>query len=130
MKAVVVENHDTVDNVALKDVAQPEISPGMVRVRIQAASVGFVDGLKVRGLYQTKDPCASHLAQSLPEQSMRSPPMWKALQQGRRLSVWPDRGGLLSTFASQLQRSSSGRKAWRRKLARRSLRIISLRSIR
>jgi NADPH2:quinone reductase len=27
-----------------------------VRVRIQAASVGFVDGLKVQGLYQTKDP--------------------------------------------------------------------------
>ena len=28
----------------------------MVRVRIQAAAVGFVDGLKVQGLYQTKDP--------------------------------------------------------------------------
>jgi NADPH:quinone reductase len=56
MKAVVVENYDTIDNVALKDVAQPEITPGMVRVRIQAASIGFVDGLKVEGLYQTKDP--------------------------------------------------------------------------
>jgi NADPH:quinone reductase len=56
MKAVVVESYDTIDNVALKDVAQPEITPGMVRVRIQAASIGFVDGLKVEGLYQTKDP--------------------------------------------------------------------------
>ncbi|MGJ5199563.1 MULTISPECIES: NADPH:quinone oxidoreductase family protein [unclassified Bradyrhizobium] len=56
MKAVVVENYEAIDNVALKDVAQPDITPGMVRVRIQAASVGFVDGLKVRGLYQTRDP--------------------------------------------------------------------------
>jgi NADPH2:quinone reductase len=34
----------------------PDVSTGQVRVRIQAASVGFVDGLKVQGLYQTKDP--------------------------------------------------------------------------
>jgi NADPH:quinone reductase len=40
MKAVVVEAYDAIENI----------------IRIQAASVGFVDGLKVRGLYQTKDP--------------------------------------------------------------------------
>jgi NADPH2:quinone reductase len=37
-------------------VAEPDLSAGMVRVRIQVAAVGFVDGLKVQGLYQTKDP--------------------------------------------------------------------------
>jgi NADPH:quinone reductase len=56
MKAVVVEQYDSIDNVGLKDVALPAVSDGQVRVRIQAASIGFVDGLKVRGLYQTKDP--------------------------------------------------------------------------
>ena len=56
MKAVVVEKYDTIDNVGLKDVALPDVSGGQVRVKIQAASVGFVDGLKVQGLYQTKDP--------------------------------------------------------------------------
>ena len=34
----------------------PGISAGKVRVKIGAAAVGFVDGLKVQGLYQTKDP--------------------------------------------------------------------------
>ncbi len=56
MKAVVVEKYDSIDNVLLRDVGRPDISAGQVRVRIQAASVGFVDGLKVQGLYQTKDP--------------------------------------------------------------------------
>lgn len=56
MKAVVVEKYDSIDNINLKDVPMPEVSAGQVRVRIEAASVGFVDGLKVQGLYQTKDP--------------------------------------------------------------------------
>jgi NADPH2:quinone reductase len=56
MKAVVVEKYDSIDNIRLKDVTRPEVSAGQVGVKIQAASVGFVDGLKVRGLYQTKDP--------------------------------------------------------------------------
>ncbi|OAF06619.1 NADPH:quinone oxidoreductase family protein [Bradyrhizobium neotropicale] len=56
MKAVLVENYDNIGNIPIKEVARPELSAGMVRVRIQAAAVGFVDGLKVQGLYQTKDP--------------------------------------------------------------------------
>jgi NADPH2:quinone reductase len=56
MKAVVVEKYDAIDNIGLKDVALPDVSSGQVRVKIQAASIGFVDGLKVQGLYQTKDP--------------------------------------------------------------------------
>lgn len=55
MKAVVVEQYDAIDNIPLRDVALPEVSSGQVRVKIQAASIGFVDGLKVQGLYQTKD---------------------------------------------------------------------------
>ncbi|MGB3864792.1 MAG: NADPH:quinone oxidoreductase family protein [Xanthobacteraceae bacterium] len=56
MRAVVVEDYDRIENIAIKEVPTPELSPGMVRVRIQAVAVGFVDGLKVQGLYQTKDP--------------------------------------------------------------------------
>ena len=55
MKAVVVEQYDTIDNIALKDVALPDAGAGQVRVKVQAASIGFVDGLKVQGLYQTRD---------------------------------------------------------------------------
>ena len=56
MKAVVVEQYDSIDKIPLKDVAVPEVSAGQVRVKVTAASIGFVDGLKVQGLYQTKDP--------------------------------------------------------------------------
>lgn len=55
MKAVVVEQYDTIDNIPLRDVALPDVAAGQVRVKIEAASIGFVDGLKVQGLYQTKD---------------------------------------------------------------------------
>jgi NADPH2:quinone reductase len=56
MKAVVVEQFNSIDNIHIKEVADPNISSGQLRVRIQAAAIGFVDGLKVRGLYQTRDP--------------------------------------------------------------------------
>jgi NADPH2:quinone reductase len=56
MKAVVVENYDSIDGISIKEMELPEIAPGQVRVRIGAAAIGFVDGLKVQGLYQTKDP--------------------------------------------------------------------------
>jgi NADPH2:quinone reductase len=56
MKAVVVENYDSIDGISIKEMDLPDIPPGQVRVRIGAAAIGFVDGLKVQGLYQTKDP--------------------------------------------------------------------------
>ncbi|MEH2568017.1 NADPH:quinone oxidoreductase family protein [Bradyrhizobium sp. AZCC 2289] len=56
MKAVVVENYDSIDGISIKEISQPGIAAGEVRVRIEAAAIGFVDGLKVQGLYQTKDP--------------------------------------------------------------------------
>jgi NADPH2:quinone reductase len=56
MKAVLVENYDSIDGISIKQVDTPGISKGEVRVKVGAAAVGFVDGLKVQGLYQTKDP--------------------------------------------------------------------------
>src|SRR3982074_2347948 len=56
MRAVVVEHYDSIDGISIKERALPDVAAGEVRVRIGAAAVGFVDGLKVQGLYQTKDP--------------------------------------------------------------------------
>ncbi len=56
MKAVVVENYDLIDGISIKEIDTPGLSKGEVRVKVGAAAVGFVDGLKVQGLYQTKDP--------------------------------------------------------------------------
>lgn len=56
MKAVVVDSYTDIDRVVLKDVPIGDLAPGSVRVRVRAVGIGFVDGLKVQGLYQTKDP--------------------------------------------------------------------------
>ena len=56
MKAVVVETYDLIDGISIKEMQPAQHCAGGVRVRIGAAAVGFVDGLKVQGLYQTKDP--------------------------------------------------------------------------
>lgn len=56
MRAVLVERYNEIDAITVSDVRVPETPPGAVRVKVRAAGVGFVDGLKIRGLYQTKDP--------------------------------------------------------------------------
>ena len=56
MKAVVVEKFNSIDNIRLKNVAVPDLSAVRSVSGSRSASVGFVDGLKVQGLYQTRDP--------------------------------------------------------------------------
>lgn len=56
MRAVVVEQYAPVDQIELKDVPTPRAEPGQLRIKIEAAGIGFVDGLKIEGRYQTKDP--------------------------------------------------------------------------
>ena len=56
MKAAIVEKYDSIDDIHLQDVAIPDILPGQARIRISAASIGFSDYLRLRGLYQAKDP--------------------------------------------------------------------------
>ncbi|WP_027533512.1 NADPH:quinone oxidoreductase family protein [Bradyrhizobium sp. WSM3983] len=56
MKAVLVEQFSPVQSLRIQDVPTSDLPRGRVRVRIKAAGIGFVDGLKVQGLYQTRDP--------------------------------------------------------------------------
>jgi NADPH:quinone reductase len=56
MRAVLVERYDAIDAIKIHNVSIPSVAVGEVRVKVQTVGVGFVDGLKVRGLYQTKDP--------------------------------------------------------------------------
>ncbi|MCP3400921.1 NADPH:quinone oxidoreductase family protein [Bradyrhizobium sp. CCGB20] len=56
MKAVVVEQYASIDHIELKDIPRLPMEPGQLRIRVEAAGIGFVDGLKIQGLYQTKDP--------------------------------------------------------------------------
>ena len=56
MKAVLIEQYDSIDNIRIREVNIPTVSAGQLRVKVLAASIGFVDSLKVQGLYQTRDP--------------------------------------------------------------------------
>ena len=40
MKAVVVENYDSIDGISIKEMDLPDLAKGEVRVRIGAAAVG------------------------------------------------------------------------------------------
>jgi NADPH2:quinone reductase len=44
MKAVLVENYDSIDGISIKEIDKPGVSKGEVRVKVGAAAVGFVDG--------------------------------------------------------------------------------------
>jgi NADPH2:quinone reductase len=51
-----VEQYGPVDGQRLTEAPMPQPGEGEVRLRVAAAAIGFVDGLKIQGLYQTKDP--------------------------------------------------------------------------
>ena len=56
MKAIVCEAFGPIENLKVKEVADPVIKPGHVVVNVEAAGVNFPDGLLVQGLYQMKPP--------------------------------------------------------------------------
>ena len=56
MRAVVVSEYGPVEALAVSEVPRPAPGPGEVLIRVVSLGLGFVDGLKVQGLYQTKDP--------------------------------------------------------------------------
>ena len=54
MRAVVCREFGPVENVAPEEVPAPACGPREVRYRTTAATLGFMDTLMVRGLYQHK----------------------------------------------------------------------------
>src|SRR5215208_7104888 len=105
MKAVVVEQYESADNAQLKEVERPKVSAGQVRVRIQAASVGFVDGLKVQGLYQTKDPLPFTPGSEFAGVVDEAGPMFGDLRVACR--AWRGRAGWQNILPCPPKRSSS-----------------------
>lgn len=56
MRAVLVESYAPAEKHKVRDAPDPTLSAGNAIIRVAAAGIGFVDSLKVQGLYQTKDP--------------------------------------------------------------------------
>ena len=57
MKAVLCEAFGPAENLALAEVASPELKPGHVIVDIQSCALNFPDVLMVEGKYQSLPPC-------------------------------------------------------------------------
>ena len=55
MRAVLVEEYSPVRSVTIQEISNPRCGAGEVRVHVAAVGLGFVDTLKIQGLYQTKD---------------------------------------------------------------------------
>ncbi len=56
MRRIVCREFGPLENLAIEEVDEPEVSPGTVLVNVEAAGVNFVDALIVRGEYQIKPP--------------------------------------------------------------------------
>lgn len=54
MKAVVCDEYGSLENLKLKEVAEPDLGRGDLKLKVLAAGVNFPDGLLVQGLYQAK----------------------------------------------------------------------------
>ncbi len=104
MRAVHVKKYDSIENIQIDEVAPPSISEGEVLVKVQAASIGFVDGLKVQGLYQTKDPLpftpGTEFAGVVAEVAENVAGNVKALARGTRVMGLAPNGGLAEYVAA------------------------------
>ena len=56
MRRIVCRQFGPLENLAVEEADEPEVSPGTILVDVEAAGVNFVDALIVRGEYQIKPP--------------------------------------------------------------------------
>jgi len=56
MRSIVVDRWMEPSELRVRDVPEPEISPGTIGVDVRAAGCNFFDILMVRGQYQVKPP--------------------------------------------------------------------------
>ncbi len=56
MRSYAVTSYQSLEACTWQEQATPDPGPGEIRIRIEAAALGFVDGLMVQGRYQIKPP--------------------------------------------------------------------------
>jgi NADPH2:quinone reductase len=54
MRAVVLEAFGSVDTLAIREIPEPGVGPGQVRIRVDSVGLGFADTLVIEGKYQIK----------------------------------------------------------------------------
>ncbi len=94
MRAVVVPAYGPVESLAVGVAPRPTPGPGEVLVQIASVGLGFVDGLKVQGSYQTKDPLPFVPGSEIAGVIAQVGDGVAGLAPGDRVSAQIDRGGL------------------------------------
>jgi NADPH2:quinone reductase len=94
MRAFVGTSLGSVDNFVLDHLPIPEPGKGQVRIRNQAAALGFVDGLMVQGRYQIKPPLPYVPGGEIVGVVEAIGPEVEALRVGHRVVTWQLGGGL------------------------------------
>lgn len=97
MRAFVGTSLGSVDNFVLDHLPTPEPGKGQVRIRTEAAALGFVDGLIVQGRYQIKPPLPYVPGGEIVGVVEAIGPEVEALRVGQRVVTWQLGGG----FAEQ-----------------------------
>ncbi|MDE1949356.1 MAG: NADPH:quinone oxidoreductase family protein [Burkholderiales bacterium] len=94
MRAFVGTSFGSVDNFVLDDLPTPEPGEGLVRIRIQATALGFVDGLMVQGRYQLEPSLPYVPGGEIVGVVEAIGPGVEALRVGQRVVTWQWGGGL------------------------------------
>lgn len=100
MRAVVVHEYGPVEALTVGEAPRPEPGSGEVLIRVVSLGVGFVDGLKVQGLYQTKDPLPFIPGSEVSGVVEQLGDGVTGLQIGDRVSAQVTRGGLAEYVAA------------------------------
>jgi len=94
MRAFIGTTYGSIDSFSIDEVALPEPGTGQIRVRIQAAALGFVDGLMLKGKYQIQPPLPYIPGGEIAGVVDAVGPDVKGIGVGQRVMTWQLGGGL------------------------------------
>ena len=62
MKAIVFDEHGSIDVLEYRDIAEPDLQPGQVRVAVRACSLNYHDVFTLRECPESRFHCLAFLA--------------------------------------------------------------------
>ena len=94
MRAFIGTSLGSIDNFRIDDVLTPAPRAGQVRIRVEAAALGFVDGLLVQGRYQINPPVPYIPGGEIAGVIDAIGPDVRSVALGQRVVTWQLGGGL------------------------------------
>lgn len=94
MRAVIVRAYGSPPDIAVEEVAAPQLQPGQVRLRVHAVGFGFPDALMIAGKYQFKPALPFTPGSEVAGRIIDAASDVLHLQPGMRVLVMSGQGGL------------------------------------